>query len=170
MAFTSSVTISEVERALKTFKRDKAPGSDGWPVEFYLNFFDLLGPLLVKMVETSRIIGRVAPALNSTFLSLIPKVDLPVSFADFHPISLCNLCYKLISKIAALRLKPFLDASISPQQFGFLKNRQILDPIAITQEVLHTVKTRKRSALILKLDLSKAFDRVNWTFVCLIRI
>ena len=122
-AFTSSVTILEVERALKLFKRDKAPGPDGWPIEFYLTFFDLLGPLLVNLVETSRISGRVTPALNSTFLALIPKVDLPVSFADFRSISLCNLCYKLISKIAAMRLKPFLDASISPQQFGFLKNR-----------------------------------------------
>ena len=113
------------------------------------------------MVETSQTLGRVNPALNSTFLALIPKVDMPVSFADFRPISLCNLCYKLISKIAALRLRPFLDSSISPQQFGFLKNRQILEPIAIMQEVLHTVKTNKRCTLILKLDLSKAFDRVN---------
>ena len=129
----SAVTISEVERALKYFKRDKAPGPDGWPIEFYLTFFDLLGPLLVKMVETSRILGRVSPAINSTFLTLIPKVDRLATFANFCPISLCNLCYKLISKIAALRLKPFLDASISPQQFGFLKNHQILDPIAINQ-------------------------------------
>ena len=83
------------------------------------------------MVKSLRITGSVAPSLNSTFISLIPKVEHPVSFAEFRPISLCNLCYKLISKIAALRLKPFLDASISPQQFGFLKNRQILEPIAI---------------------------------------
>ena len=122
------------------------------------------------MVEYSRITGSVAPSLNSTFLSLIPKVEHPVSFVDFRPISLCNLCYKLISKVAALRLKPFLDTSISPQQFGFLKNRQILEPVAITQEVLHSVKTKKRCALILKLDLTKAFDRVNWTFIRLLLI
>ena len=108
-----------------------------------------MGPILVNVVESSRISGRVSHALNSTFLALIPKVDMPVSFADFHPISLCNLCYKLISKVAAMRLKPFLDDSISPQQFGFLKNRQILEPIAISQEVLHTVNSRKRCALIL---------------------
>ena len=95
-AFTSSVSIMEVERALKTFKRDKAPGPDGWPVEFYLTFIDLLGPLLINMVETSRILGRVAPAINSTFLTLIPKVDRPVTFVNFRAISLCNLCYKLI--------------------------------------------------------------------------
>ena len=122
------------------------------------------------MVESSRIMGSVAPSLNSTFLSLIPKVGYPVTFANFHPISLCNLCYKLISKVAALRLKPFLDSSISPQQFGFLKNHQILEPVAITQEVLHSVKTKKRCALILKLNLTKAFDRVNWTYIHLLLI
>ena len=120
--FSSVVTISEVEKALKYFKKDKAPGPNGWPVEFYLTFFDLLGPHLVKMVESFRVLGRVSPALNSTFITLIPNTDRPVNFADFRPISLCNLCYKLISKIAAMRLKPFLDKAISPQQFGFLKN------------------------------------------------
>ena len=67
-----------------------------------------------------------------------------------------------------MRLKPFLDSSISPQQFGFLNNRLIHEPIAITQEVLHTVNSRNKCALILKLDLSKAFDRVNWTFLRLL--
>ena len=114
--------------------------------------------------------GKVATALNSTFIALIPKVDNPSCFGDFRPISLCNLCYKLIAKVAASRLKPFLDSSISPQQFGFLKNRLIHEPVAITQEVLHFFKLKKKSALILKLDLTKAFDRVNWTFIRLILI
>ena len=68
----------------------------------------------------------------------------------------------------ALRIKLYLDKFISPQQFGFLKNRQITEPLAITQEVLHIVKTKNRCALILKLDITKAFDRVNWTYIILI--
>ena len=130
----------------------------------------MVGNEVLELVEESRLNGHITGGLNSTFIALIPKVDQPVSFADFRPISLCNLCYKLISKVAALRLKPFLDSCISPQQFGFLKNRQITEPVAITQEVLHSVKTKKRCALILKLDLSKAFDRVNWTYIRLILI
>ena len=114
-SFSCQVTLTEVEAALKSFKKDKSLGFDGWPVEFYLAFFDLLGHDLVKMVETSRKDGRVVPSLNSTFIALIRKKESPVSFADFCPISLCNLVYKLISKVVALRLKPFLEKSISPQ-------------------------------------------------------
>ena len=55
--FTGLVTLSEVEAALKTFKKDKSSGPDGWPVEFYLAFFDLLGPDLVNLVDTSRRLG-----------------------------------------------------------------------------------------------------------------
>ena len=123
VSFTSQITLEEVERALKSFKKDKSPGPDGWPMDFFLAFFDLLGSELLNMVESSRIEGRVIPSLNSTFIVLIPKKENPLTFADFRPISLCSLVYKLISKVATLHLKLYLDKFISRQQFGFLKNR-----------------------------------------------
>ena len=89
-AFTSPVTLSEVEDALKTFKKDKAPGPDGWTVEFYLCFFDLLGPSLLNLVETSRSMGMVSPALNSTFIALIPKNEHPIRFGIIG-LSLCAI-------------------------------------------------------------------------------
>ena len=107
--------MEEVELDLKSFKKDKSPGPDGWPVEFYLDFLDILGNDLLQLVDSSRMEGRVVPSLNSTFIALIPKKEKPLTFADFRPISLCNLVYKLISKVVALRLKPFLDKFISPQ-------------------------------------------------------
>jgi hypothetical protein len=62
-------------------------------------------------------------SLNSTFIALIPKVDKPSNFGDFKPIALCNLAYKIIVKIIAIRLKPYLSKSLSLEQFGFLKGR-----------------------------------------------
>ena len=111
--FIDEVSIGEIEGALKTFKKDKIPWLDGWLVEFFLEFFDLMGGDLLNALEFSRLSGRVTPSLNSTFLALIPKKDKPVSFVDFRPISLCNLVYKLITKIIALMLKPHLDFYIS---------------------------------------------------------
>ena len=78
------------------------------------------------------------------------------------------MIYKLISKIIATHLKPFLDKGISTEQYSFLKNRKILEHVGITQEILHTIKTKRKLALVLKLDLIKAFDRVNWTFLRLV--
>ena len=97
-----------------------------------LHFFDLIGLDILKVVEQSRNEGRVSGSLNATFITLIPKSDKPSSFSDFRPISLCNLVYKVISKLVAARLKPILDKAISWNQFGFLHNRKIVEPIGIT--------------------------------------
>ena len=128
-------------------------------------FFNVVDGDLLAAVKSSRTSGRVVSSLNSTFLSLIPKKEKPLPFADFKPISLCNLVYKLISKIAALRLKPFLGRYILLEQFGFLKKKKIIEPMGIKYEALHTIKTKKICALVLKLDLVKSFDQVNWTFL-----
>jgi hypothetical protein len=133
-------------------------------------FFDLVGDDLLEMVEESRIRGEVVRGLNSTFLALIPKVNKPTSFDDFRPISLCNLCYKLISKIIANRIKPILSRSMSEEQLGFLKGRQIQDTIGTAQECLHSIKLKKLKAIVLKLDLKKAYDCINWDNLRLILI
>ena len=131
-------------------------------------FFGLIGEELTSTAEQARVEGYVPSSINSTFLTLIPKCEKPSTFVDFFPISLCNLIYKVISKIAATCLKPILNRSISSQQFGFLKDHQITEPVGITQEVLHSIKAKNSSVIVLKLDLVKAFDRVNWTFLRLV--
>ena len=83
---------------------------------------DLLGDGLLSAMDCSMVSGYIPPSLNSTFLALIPKKDKPITFVDFRSISLCNLLYKLISKVIASRLQPFLDSHISIEQYGFLKN------------------------------------------------
>ena len=135
-----SFTLKEVEDVLKGFKKDKSPGPDGWAVEFYLHFFDLVGKDILNVIEHSRLEGRVIGALNATFITLIPKCDKPTTLAEYRPISLCNLIYKTFSKLAAIRLKVVLDKVISKHQFGFLHDRQIIEPIGIVQEAIHTIK------------------------------
>jgi hypothetical protein len=128
----------------------------------------LVGPELLELVEDNRNRGKVNGAINSTFITLIPKNGDPSTFGDFRPISLCNLCYKLISKIISNRIKPILSCFLSNEQLGFLKGCQIIDAIGMAQECLHGIKTKKSKALILKLDLKKAFDCINWDFLKLI--
>lgn len=109
------------------------------------------------------------PKLNETHITLIPKVAHPESITQYRPISLCNCSYTIIAKVMANRLKPLLSNLISQEQSAFVSGRQIQDNIFIVQEVLHQLILRKRKRkfqAVLKLDMQKAFDRVEWDFLC----
>jgi hypothetical protein len=164
------VTLQEVENVVAIIPRDKSPGPDGWTQELFHHFFDLMGNDLLDVVEESRTSGKVSGSLNATFVALIPKDSKPVSFNDYMPISLCNFVYKVISKIIASRLKDKLALCISEEQFGFLKDRLIFYVVGLAQECMHSVKSKKMSSLILKLDLRKAYDKVSWNFLRMLLI
>jgi hypothetical protein len=120
------------------------------------------------MIEDTRTSGRIPKILNSTFLALIPKTDNPETLDNFRPISLCNCTYKIVSKVIARRIKRILSKNILKQQFGFLEGRQIHEAIGIAQEGLHSMKTRSLKGTVLKIDLSKAYDRVSWMYIQLL--
>ena len=103
-----------------------------------------------------------------TFLPLILKEDQPKTFNDYRPIALCDLVYKIVTRIIANQLRPMISMQISKEQFEFLDNRQILDAIGVAQETMHSIKSKKLKSLILKLDLVKAYSRVNWDFLRLV--
>lgn len=100
---------------------------------------------------------------TSTLIVPIPKVANPESFKDRRPISLCNFCSKVISKLLAARLAIVLPSIISPNQGGFVKGRNILDNILLAQEMAQSIKNSIRGGnVILKLDMNKAYDSISW--------
>ena len=112
--------------------------------------------------------GSLLKSLNQTFLTLIPKVNFPVDVSHFRPISLCNVIYKIISKILVSRLKPFMDMLITPYQNAFIQGRNITNNILLAYEIFDTLrkkKGRKKGYGALKIDMCKAYDRVNWNFL-----
>jgi hypothetical protein len=104
------------------------------------------------------------------FPHLIPKKQDSKTSNDYRPVSCCNMFYKLVAKLLSIRLKPILSEEITKEQFKFLCRRQIHDVISIAQNVMHSVKLTNNLATILKLGLSKPYDRINWTFLRLILI
>lgn len=97
---------------------------------------------------------------------LIPKEGTPRNITQFRPISLCNVVYKLLTKVLVNRLRPFLDRMISPVQGAFVPGRLASDNVVVAQEILHTIRKRKKGGgLALKVDIAKAYDTVNWDFL-----
>ena len=112
--------------------------------------------------------GIILDKLNHTFLTLIPKIHSPRKVSDFRPISLSNVLYNIIAKLLANRLKPLLPHLISETQGAFLSKRIITDNTLIAHKNLHYLKGKKTSKLVymvLKLDMSKAYDQVEWMFL-----
>ena len=117
------------------------------------------------MVEDSRRPSSILKSLNSTFLALVPKEEEANTPAKFWPIPLCNVIYKIISKFIANKMKPILSGLISKEQSGYVEGRQIMVNISLVQEMIHTLNSRKNVGMMMQLDLSKAYDKVNWNYL-----
>jgi len=79
--------------------------------------------------------------------------------------ALCNVLYKIISKLMADRLKSVLPSIIYQEQIGYVEGRQITDSIILTEELLHSLKAKRSPGMLIQLDLSKAFDRISWQYM-----
>uniref|UniRef100_A0A803QD31 Reverse transcriptase domain-containing protein n=1 Tax=Cannabis sativa TaxID=3483 RepID=A0A803QD31_CANSA len=145
----------------------KAPGPDGMPGYFFRRYWEIVGNEVIHMVQKFFISGRMEGQLNHTFICLIPKEENACSVDKFRPISLCNFAYKILSKIIATRLREVINKLICPFQSAFLPGRRIAESSILTQELVYTIKKKKgKGGLVaLKLDMPKAYDRLEWNFL-----
>ena len=144
----------------------KAPGADGYPA--ILRFWHVVGDRVKQEVHNVLNGGDMPNGWNDTIIVLIPKVRNPTKLKDLRPISLCTVLYKIISKVLANRLKNFLPEIISPSQSAFVPGRLITDNVLLSYELTHYLKSRrkgKNGMSAIKLDMSKAYDKVEWTLL-----
>lgn len=145
----------------------KAPGPNGFQRLFYQKFWPIVGSDLASMVLNCLNHKHLPAQINETFLSLIPKTNCTETLMHFRSISLCNVVYKTITKTIVNLLKSLLPKFVSPSQTSFIPGRNISDNVIIFQEVLHSFRKKKGRAgdVMIKLDLEKAYDRLDWAFI-----
>ncbi|VFQ87102.1 unnamed protein product [Cuscuta campestris] len=162
-AFISRLpSMEEVKQAGWELDPHSTCGPDGFNGEFFRRTWHILGKdLLLAMQEF--FLGIPPPtAYGATTLTLIPKIPNPQTFNDFRPISLSTFMSKILSKLLAIRLKSFLPKLISMEQGAFQKGKDIADQILITGELHHSLDRKVNGGnLIIKVDMAKAFDRLN---------
>jgi hypothetical protein len=161
-------TAEEVKEAMFSIGDLKAPGPDGMSAVFYKRHWHLVGDQITAEVLAILKGGGLPPEWNDTTVVLIPKVTSPEKMKDLRPISLCIVLYKVVSKMLANRLKLLLPDIIAPNQSAFVPGRLITDNILLPYEATHYMQNKRTGSqgfAALKLDMSKAFDRVEWHFL-----
>ena len=163
------VTMEELGRALHIMHNNKAPGTDGFPTEFFKIFWKELSIFFYRMVVESYEKGELPMSMNEGILTLIPKRHKPRNeIKSYRPITLLNSSYKILATAMASRMKVALQSILGQEQTGFMPGRFIGDNSRLTYDLLQHLKRTKKFALFLSLDIQEAFNSVNWDFVRLI--
>jgi hypothetical protein len=140
----SVYTAEEVHQALKQMYLTKAPGPDGMSAIFYQSYWEIVGPEVIQAILSILHFGYMLRKINFTHIVLIPKIKEPVKITNFRPIALCNVIYKIVSKILANRLKSVLPLVISDTQSAFVPSRLITYNVLVAFEVLHSMSLKTK--------------------------
>ena len=129
---------------------------------FKTTFFHLLGQDLVDSFNTSYRAGEIAPSQRRGIITLVPKEDSDLSsLANWRPITLLNVDYKIVSKVITKRLEKVLTLLINPDQTGFIKGRYIGPIIRLINDILKQTKLCNIPGILLQLDFRKALDTIK---------
>ncbi|KAL0395298.1 UNVERIFIED_CONTAM: putative mitochondrial protein [Sesamum latifolium] len=161
-------SADEVKLAISQMYPYKSPGPDGMSPIFYQKYWHIVGSEVTSFILDFLNHRHFDTMFNYTYIVLIPKCASPENMSCFHPISLCNITYKIVSKMIANRLKPLLPTIVSESQSAFIPGRLITDNGLVAYELNHYLAQKTWGSVghaALKLDLSKAYDRVEWTFL-----
>ncbi|XP_075080127.1 uncharacterized protein LOC142165483 [Nicotiana tabacum] len=161
------LTKEEVKVVVLGLNGDSAGGPDGMTGKFYHSCWDIIGDDLYNMVRAFFNGHELPKCVTHTNLVLLPNKKEVTTFSDLRPISLGNFSNKVISRVVHERLVKFLPSLISEEHVGFVKGRNIVENILLTQEIVTDIRLRTKAGpnVILKLDMTKAYDRLSWLFL-----
>jgi retron-type reverse transcriptase len=156
----------EIKEAIEDLPLDKAPGPDGFSMAFFHSCWDIIKADLMEVIKAfSELSTQNFHILNTANMVLLPKKDGADAITDFRPISLIHGIPKIIAKAMARRLGPKMNEIVSRSQSAFIKSRTIHDNFMYVRNTARKLHRSKTPALLIKLDIAKAFDSVRWEYL-----
>ena len=160
------LTYDECKQVLETFQNDKSPGEDGFTVEFYKFFFELLGHNLVESFNEAYETNELSISQRRGIITLIPKEDGSLlDLSNWRPITLLNVDCKIATKAIARRIEASLPKLVNSDQTGFIKGRYIGENIRLIIDIMEYTKRHNIPGILVSLDFRKAFDSLEWPFI-----
>ena len=160
------LTYDECKQILETFQNDKSPGEDGFTVEFYNFFFELLGHNLVESFNEAYEANELSISQRRCIITLTPKGGgSPLDLSNWRPITLLNVDCKIATKAIAKRIESSLPKLVNLDQTGFIKGRYIGENIRLIIDTMKFTKNHNIPGILVSLDFRKAFDSLEWPFM-----
>lgn len=159
-------TEEEITKTLFGMPKSKAPGPDGFSVEFYWEALSVVGPQTIAAVKEFFVSSRLQHSVNATAISLVPKIPGADRLTLFRPIALCTTVYKVISRLLKKKLQVVVADAVQTNQVGFVKGRLLCENVLLASELVsdfHLPGHTTRGCL--KVDLTKAYDNLDWRFL-----
>lgn len=157
----------EIKKGIFSMEGLKAIGPDRVQPLFYQKHWEIVKKFVCSFVKKCFMKNEFPNHLNKSLITFIPKIDNPKLINQFRTITLCNVIDKVVIKVIFQMIRLILDKIVGPFQSSFMPGRQTMDNIIISQEIIHTLmnKKGKSGGMVLKIDLEKAYDRVNWSLL-----
>lgn len=157
---------TEIKNAVWSLSPNSAVGPDGFNGHFFRTSWSIIHLDVILAIQEF-FLGIIPPqVMISSLITLIPKKQQPATYADFRPICLSNFISKVTTRILATRFSSVLHKVISPEQIGFLKGHDISKHVLMANDMVHLLERKVQGGnVMIKLDMAKAFDRVNWTYL-----
>jgi exonuclease III len=150
----------EIEKTVKIMNKNKTPGIDGIPIEFYQKFdfvVDWLYDVFSEIIEDR----RMTESMRTALVKLIFKKQNKKKMENYRPISLLCVDYKILAKIITERMKQTMNAIVDVDQQGFIKGGDITGNLILVKEIIDYCNEEQKEGNMILMDFKKAYDRVD---------